>query len=418
MTTDLAPFDEQVEQALLGAMILSTDAIGAALDAVARDDFYLDMHRKTYEVIIDQFTAGGTVDPLLVGKSLPDPMFVHRCMDRCTAVAAAPEYAAVVADLATRRRLIEAAHEIITRSRDADIVEAAQSLVYSAVRERRDSSVQTIGDITSEVLVNLEDATRGVTPNAVPTGFEELDRILGGMLPGQFIIVAARPGVGKSALSAQLARNVAFSGKSVGFFSLEMTGVEIGQRLISAEASVPSELMRDGRMDGEQWGAVTRAAEVINALPLTVDSTGAMTPADIRARCRRFDGNLGLVVVDYLQLMTHHEKTNTRNDELSGITRSLKLLAKELRVPIIACSQLNRDPARQKREPQLSDLRDSGAIEQDADIVLMLDRDLDDDSPTADLFIRKHRNGRTGKFQLDYEAEYTRFAKFTGRGTR
>jgi replicative DNA helicase len=280
--------------------------------------------------------------------------------------------------------------------------------------------VASLHELVDQAMTDLEKIQNRESAFAgVPTGFRDVDGLLSGMQAGNLIVVAARPGVGKSSFVTNLARNVAVDGRSpVAMFSLEMSRWEIGMRLLCAEARVPWDLIRNKRVGADDWSRIAQAADTLHEAPLFIVDSGNVTLVEIRAKARRLaarrDG-LGLIIVDYLQLMSHTRRVDNRQQEIAEISRGLKMLAKELSIPVIAVSQLNRDPERrQDKRPQLSDLRESGAIEQDADVVMFIHRD--DSDPTkkglADLIVAKHRNGPTDTIPLTFLPHLTQFRNF------
>src|SRR5438093_566734 len=305
----------------------------------------------------------------------------------------------------------------------AEVIEKLEpGEIYGVSRKREGDEIISIRTLVDESMAALEHiAQRDSRFAGIPTGFQDLDELLSGLQPGNLIVIAARPGVGKSSFVTNIARNVAVDANApVAMFSLEMSRFEIGMRLLCGEARVPWDKVRSGRVATEEWTRIVEAAEVLHEAPLYIVDSGNVTIVDIRAKARRMKSGprgLGLIIVDYLQLMYGHIRTENRQQEVAEISRSLKLLAKELDIPVIAVSQLNRNPeTRADKRPQLSDLRESGSIEQDADIVLFIHRDDSDDRPEvkgkADIVVAKHRNGPTATIPLTYLPHITLFRNF------
>src|SRR6185437_9016041 len=288
-----------------------------------------------------------------------------------------------------------------------------------ARRDDRDE-VAILRELVDQAMLDLESIqNRESAYTGLPTGFRDVDQLTSGLQAGNLVVLAARPGVGKSSFATYLARNVAVGGAPAAIFSLEMSRWEIGMRLLCAEAKVPWDRIRNKRVGPEDWSRIVQAAEVLHDAPLTIVDSGNVTLVDIRAKARRMRTRrqgLSLIIVDYLQLMAHHRRVDNRQQEIAEISRGLKLLAKELDIPVIAVSQLNRDPERrQDKRPQLSDLRESGAIEQDADVVMFIHRDDSEQASkgTADLIVAKHRNGPTDTVKLTFLPQLTQFKNYT-----
>ncbi|MDQ3210680.1 MAG: replicative DNA helicase, partial [Actinomycetota bacterium] len=334
-------------------------------------------------------------------------------------------YAEIVSKTALRRRLISAAADIMERAYastdDAEAVaDDAEQRIYEVARREDRDEMAVLRDLVDQAMLDLESIqTRESAYTGLPTGFIDIDNLTSGLQPGNLIVLAARPGMGKSALAVNMARNIAVANNAVAIFSLEMSRWEIGMRLLCAEARVPWDRIRNKRVGPNDWQAVVQAAEVLHDAPLSIVDSGNTNIVDIRAKARRMrtgKRGLSLIIVDYLQLMGHPgmggRRPDSRQQEIAEISRSLKMLAKELEIPVIAVSQLNRNPeARADKRPQLSDLRESGAIEQDADIVMFIHRDDADPEKKklAELIVSKHRNGPTDNIALGFEPSLTQF---------
>jgi replicative DNA helicase len=428
------PHNVEAEQSALGSMMLSMEAIAAVVEVVKPEDFYRPAHQRIYEAIHGVYARGEPVDAITTVEELKrrqtlepvgGPLYVYNLVESVPTPASAGYYARIVADHALLRRLIEAASQVMAKAyvvpedprRAAD---EAEQLIYAVSRRDEKEEVVPLHDLVDESMSALENIQQRDSAFAgVPTGFVDVDTLLSGLQKGNLIVVAARPGVGKSSFVTNVARNVAVDAEApVAMFSLEMSRFEIGMRLLCGEARVPWDKVRSGRVATEEWTRIVEAAEVLHEAPLYIVDSGNVNIVDIRAKARRLKSRqgLGLIIVDYLQLMSGHMRTENRQQEIAEISRSLKLLAKELEIPVIAVSQLNRDPERrQDKRPQLSDLRESGAIEQDSDIVMFIHRDDSDDPQVkgkADIIVAKHRNGPTATVPLTFLPHLTLFRNF------
>ncbi len=429
------PHDDQAEQCALGGMLLSKDAIADVVEILRGEDFYRPNHAALFGVILDLYGRGepadavtvvaamSTADPRLLGR-LGGAPYIHDLISAVPTAANASYYARIVAERAELRRLVDAGTRITQlgyepRGDTADAVDMAQQIVYDITARRGDSDgFQALADLLQPALDEIEAVgTRGVF-SGVPTGFGDLDRLLNGLHPGQLIIVAGRPGLGKSTVAMDFCRSASIAnGQASAIFSLEMSKIEIVTRLLSAESKVNLATLRSGQLSDQDWTRLARRMGEISEAPIFVDDTPNMTLMEIRAKARRMRqrNDLKLIVVDYLQLMTSPRKVESRQQEVSEISRGLKLLAKEVECPVIAVSQLNRGPEqRTDKRPQLSDLRESGAIEQDSDVVILLHRDdyYDKESPRAgeaDFIVAKHRNGPTDTVTVAAQLHFSRF---------
>ena len=432
----IPPQNLEAEESVLGAMMLSAEAIADVLERLKAEDFYRSAHTTIFSAILDVYARGEPVDAITVAEELKrrgdleavgGHLRIHELVNAVPTPAGAGHYARIVAEAGLLRRLINAAGEIVelgysSPSDPRYAAEMAEELIYRVARHRDEDEVVAMRTLVDEAMSDLERAEQQESAFAgIPTRFTELDRLTAGLQSGNLVVIAARPGVGKSSFVTNIARNVAVeSRKTVAMFSLEMSRWEIGMRMLCAEARVPWERIRNRMTTGDDWGRISQAAEVLHDAPLFVVDSGNVNHVDIRAKARRLRSRTGLdlIIVDYLQLMSHHDRRSVENrqQEIAEISRSLKLMAKEFDIPVIAVSQLNRDPERRAdKRPQLSDLRESGAIEQDADIVMFIHRDDSEDPSvkgTADLIIAKHRNGPTGTVQLTFLPQFTQFKNY------
>jgi replicative DNA helicase len=431
------PHNVDAEASLLGAMMLSQDAIATVLErGLEGEDFYKPAHRQIFDAIRALSVGGEPVDPVTVGDMLRRAALLEgvggldalvRLQNATPAISSADRYAKIVRDTAKLRRVIKAASEIaeIAYSEPADVDKAldeAEGRIYDVSSGNVGEGARQLGDLVVESLGIIE--RRWEDPNAmtgVPTGFDKLDELLLGLQPGALHVIGARPGMGKSALALNIAVNVArLTMRPVIFFSLEMSAYELSQRVLASEASVPSEVLRGAAPNERQWTEIGRAVGRLD-IPLVIDDSPMTSVGSMRARARRTrlaQGDLALIVVDYLQLMGGDVKVENRQLEVSDISRNLKLMAREFNVPIIALSQLSRNlENRSDKKPNLSDLRESGAIEQDADVVMFIYRgDAAGDSTavrgSADLIVAKHRAGRTDSVKLAWIEPFTRFENY------
>jgi len=441
-TDRVPPHNIEAEESVLGSMVLSGEAIASVIEALKAADFYRPAHRRIFESILGIYARGEPVDAITVVEELTrrsaidevgGALAVYNLVETVPTPASAPFYAKIVADHALLRRLIDAASQIMSRAFSVPedprkAADEAEGLMYAVAREDEKEEVVAVRTLVDESMLQLEQIHQRESAFAgVPTGFVDLDNLLSGLQAGNLIVVAARPGVGKSSFVTNLARNVAVGegthdgkGATVMMFSLEMSRWEIGMRLLCGEARVPWDKVRAGRVATEEWTRIVEAAEGLHEAPLFIVDSGNVNIVDIRAKARRLRSSrqgLGLIIVDYLQLMSGHSRYDNRQQEIAEISRSLKLFAKELEVPVIAVSQLNRNPeTRADKRPQLSDLRESGAIEQDSDIVMFIHRDDSDTDPStkgkADLIVAKHRNGPTDTIPLTFLPQLTLFRNF------
>ena len=426
------PNDPLAEQCVLGAMLLSTDAVGEVVDVLVASDFYRPAHEQIFDTIVDLYGRGEPVDPVTVAAQLGrrgllvkigGGPYLHDLLQAVPVASNAGYYAELVREKAVLRRLQDASTRITQWSTagegDIDaIVDRSQAEMMSVTARRSSSDFQPVSALLPGALDEIEAiAGRDGDRGGVPTGFADLDAVLHGLQPGQMLVVGARPGVGKSTLALDLARAAAVShGQPTVIFSLEMSQVEIIMRLLSAEASVPLDSLRSGQMRDDDWAKIAEIMTRVSEAPLYIDDSANLTMAEIRAKARRLKQRHGLrmIIIDYLQLMTTGRRAESRQVEVSELSRQIKLIAKELAVPVVALSQLNRGPEqRTDKRPQLSDLRESGAVEQDADLVILLHRpDLyDPDSSRAgevDLHLAKHRNGPTTTVTLAFQGHYSR----------
>jgi replicative DNA helicase len=428
------PHDLLAEQSALGGMMLSKDAVADVIETVRGIDFYVPKHEVVCNAILSLYSHGEPTDVIAVTDELTKTgelqraggvEYLHTLTSLVPTAANAGYYASIVAERALLRRLVEAGTRIVQmgyagEGEVTELVNNAQAEIYSVTGIEASEDYVPLTMAVDAAVEEIEAAkhTDGKF-TGVPTGFADLDELTNGFHPGQMIIVAARPAMGKSTLALDFARAASIGNNLPSIlFSLEMGKSEIAMRLLSAESSVPLQMMRKGTVDSRDWTTIAATRGRINDAPLFIDDSPNMTLVEIRAKCRRLKQRVGLkmVVIDYLQLMTSGKRVESRQQEVSEFSRALKLLAKELQVPVVALSQLNRGPEqRADKMPALSDLRESGSIEQDADMVILLHREsaYERDSPRAgeaDLIVAKHRNGPTRTITVAFHGHFSRFA--------
>nr|WP_237532247.1 replicative DNA helicase [Streptomyces sp. SID8352] len=420
------------ERAVLGGMLLSRDAIADVVDIITAEHFYQPAHEVLFNAIVTMFAKGEPTDPIAVTNHLREQgtltraggiLAAHDLLKHVPTAANAGYHAEIVRDCATRRRLVTAGATIASlgySGRDAaEAVDAAAAEIASITAIDDDDDFAPVGDDFGDFIEEIEGLGRDGLAMGVPTGFTDLDSLLNGLHPGQVVIVAGRPGLGKSTLGVDFLRSCSIRhGRRSVLFSLEMSRREVQMRITSAEARVALHHIRGGHMTDEDWTRVARRTPDIAAAPLVIDAGPNQTVAQIKAKCRRLkqQGGLDLVVIDYLQLLTAGtSRRDNRQLEVSEMSRSLKLLAKELEVPVVVLSQLNRESEkRQDKKPTKADLRESGSLEQDADVVILVHREdaYQKESPRAgetDLIVDKHRNGPTATITVASQLHFSRF---------
>jgi replicative DNA helicase len=431
------PQDIVAEQCVLGAMLLSKDAIADVVEVLRPGDFYRPAHQTVYDAVLDLYGRGEPADPVTIAAELTrdgtlakigGAPYLHTLIASVPTAANAGYYAEIVRERAILRRLVEAGTKIVQLGYGAasgmggevdDVVDRAQQAVYDVTERRTSDDYFRLEDVLQQAFDEIEAmGSRGTELYGVPTGFRELDELTNGFHAGQLIVIAGRPGMGKSTLGMDALRAASIKNQlSSVLFSLEMSRSEITMRLLSAEAQILLSHLRTGQMTDQDWNRLARRMGEIAQAPMFIDDSPNMSMMEIRAKARRLKQrhDLKLVVVDYLQLMSSPKRVENRQQEVAEMSRSLKLLAKELEVPVVAISQLNRGAEqRQDKRPQMADLRESGAIEQDADMVILLHREdaYERESPRAgeaDLIVAKHRNGQTKDVVVSSQLHYSRF---------
>ncbi|PZS10489.1 MAG: replicative DNA helicase [Acidimicrobiales bacterium] len=425
-------------------MLLSKDAIADVVEVLRVGDFYRPAHATIFDAIIDLYGRGEPADPVTIAAALADrgelmrvggAPYLHTLISQVPTAANAAYYARIVAERAMLRRLVEAGTRIVQLGYGAarqgggdvdDVVDRAQQAVYDVTDRRTSSDYTPLAELLQPAMDEIETiGAHGGVMSGVPTSFADLDALTNGLHPGQLIVVAARPGLGKSTMALDVVRSATIKHNlPAAIFSLEMSKIEITMRLLSAEARVPLHHLRSGRLSEDEWTKLARRIGEVSEAPLFIDDSPNMTMMEIRAKARRLKQrhDLRLIVLDYLQLMSSAKRVESRQQEVAELSRGLKLLAKELEVPVIAVSQLNRGPEqRTDKRPQLSDLRESGSIEQDSDVVILLHRDdyYEKESARAgeaDFIVAKHRNGPTDVITVAFQGHFSRFVDMSVGG--
>ncbi|HEX5246099.1 MAG TPA: replicative DNA helicase [Gaiellaceae bacterium] len=431
------PQNLEAEESVLGAMMISPGAIGAVSEIVDAGDFYRESHAKIYRAALALYAKGEPVDAITLTDELEERaeleavggrVRLHELAALVPATANAAHYARIVHETATLRGLIRAGGEIARLGWErpgetGDLVDQAEQILYDLSQQRVTGEWSEIEELLKESFERITQLYEsGVDLTGTPSGFRDLDRLTSGFQPGNLIIVAARPSMGKSALALCMAANMGVRHNiPVGLFTLEMSKAEVTQRLMCSEAKVESQRLRNGKLAPDDWPRLTAACDKLAKAPIYVDDTGLLNMMEIRSKARRLKArhpNLGLIIVDYLQLLTPSQRRDSdgRVQEVSEMSRSLKILARDLDVPIVALSQLSRAvEQRTDKRPILSDLRESGSIEQDADLVAFVYRDEyyneeSDQQGLAEVILAKHRNGPTDSIKLSFLKRYAKFS--------
>jgi replicative DNA helicase len=444
-TAHVPPQNIEAEESVLGAMLVSEGTLTRVIDEVKlnAEDFYLDKHAAIFRCVHDLYASSTPVDELSVTEGLVQrnqideaggKHYVSELAAKVPAAGNAKHYAEIVQQNSLLRRLLGAGQEIQgwVHERDGEpreLSERAEKLLFEVAHKEQASDFRMLSEILHDEVDRLEKLSTGeLDMTGTPSGFRDIDAITGGFQPGNLVIVAARPAMGKSAIVANIAENVAVKREQpVAFFSLEMSEVELAQRFIACRARISGDKLRKGQVSQKDWPKVVRACNELEAAPLWFDDSSDLGLLDLRAKARRLHaqeqdrGGLGLIIVDYLQLMRSDDPRANRVEQVGQMSRGLKILARELEVPVLCISQLSRAPEqRTPPKPMLSDLRESGSIEQDADLVAFLyredyyrDRDEEPDG-LAEVIIAKHRNGPIGAPKLVFLDRFPKFADFSG----
>jgi replicative DNA helicase len=441
---NLPPQNIEAEESLLSAILVDNTALLEVVEILAVQDFYRTAHQKIFAAISDLFNRGEPIDLVTLANGLKEKghlegvggaAYLARLVDTVPMAVNAQHYARIVHDKAVLRRLIEKANAITKRCFQEhggtdEIIDFAEASIFEITEKKARQAFYPLSKLIDGNIDFLEEKQKNKSMvTGVPTGFTHLDNLTSGFQNSDLIILAARPSMGKTALALNIARNAAVdAGVPVAIFSLEMSKEQLSLRLLCSEARIDSSRLRSGFFSMEDWDRLTDAAGVLSAAPIFIDDSPSLSAMEVRAKARRMkmDKNIGLIVIDYLQLMQGRAGAERRDLEISEISRSLKALAKEISLPVIALSQLNRMlEQRTDKRPRLSDLRESGALEQDADVVAFIYRDevynKEETNPhkgTAEVILAKQRNGPTGEVLLTFLSAYTRFENMAPEGLR
>jgi replicative DNA helicase len=436
----LPPHSVEAEQAVLGSLLLSDGAWDIVADRVVEGDFYRKEHRLIFRAVASLAQQDKPRDVVTLSEWLEQRgdlekaggmLYLGSLANETPSAANVKAYADIVRERSVLRQLIQVGEGIAANAYDAgdravkDLLDEAETSVFRIADEGagRQSGFRNIKDLLSQAVDRIDELfNNGSAVTGLATGFDKFDEMTSGLQPSDLIIVAGRPSMGKTSFAMNIAENAAIRHrKPVAIFSMEMSGEQLAMRMISSLGRINQQNLRTGRLEDSDWPRITSAIAMLSEAPLFVDETPALSPTELRSRARRIkrEHDLGLIVVDYLQLMSVPQNKENRATEISEISRALKALAKELNVPVVALSQLNRSlEQRPDKRPVMSDLRESGAIEQDADVIVFIYRDevYNEDSPdkgTAEILIRKQRNGPTGTCRLTFLGQYTKFENYS-----
>jgi replicative DNA helicase len=425
------PSSSEAEQSVLGSMLIDAQCIPLVIERLRPTDFYYQQNRAIFETFLQMFLAGDTIDPVTVLDKLRENgqfddaggrNYIIQLMDITPTAAHVEEYIRILRDKTLLRETAEAAGKILEsvyagEGSAKDIVENAERLLYDIREGREIKGLYHIKSVIFDVYTQLDELAKnaGKLPG-VPTGIGELDTFISGLNRSELILMASRPGMGKTSIALNIGLHAAkTTGKSIVIFQLEMSREQLGLRLMSGEALIDSRKLRTGTLNDDEWARLAHASEVLGKTSIYIDDNPSLTVADMKSKCRRLGGDLGLIIIDYLQLMQSGKRVENRTTEVGDISRALKIMAKELNVPVFCCAQLSRAAEqRSDKRPMLSDLRESGAIEQDADVVMFLYRDdyynhETAEPNTAECIVAKNRHGSTGTIKLHWMGQYTTF---------
>lgn len=427
------PYSREAELAVIGSVLTDPQSVAEAAEVVGADDFYYAQNREIFAAAMELFNENSAIDFITVSNKLAQAdkleavggiIYLRNAATNVPTTHHVSYYSDIIKEKSTLRKLIKSAGAISGMAYDGadgsdSILQRSEQLIYDVAAGRESNDIVPIKSVlmgSYRQLVENSQSKGGIT--GVDTGFDELNRLTGGFHGGELILIAGRPGMGKSSFAVNIAEHVAITDKNtVAIFNLEMPKEQIVNRILCSQAMVNSVKMRTGDLDGDDWEKIGDVVNKVALSPIYIDDTATITVSQIRAKCRRLKQtkNLTMVVIDYLQLMQSGKRTDSRQHEISEISRSLKILAKELNIPVVALSQLSRaSESRSDKRPMLSDLRESGAIEQDADMVMFLYRDEyynpdSEDKKLAECIVAKNRSGETRTFKLGWKGEYTKF---------
>ncbi len=428
------PSDTIAEQAIIGSMMVNTEAVTSAVEKLRPEDFYREDNREIYSAMLELYSLGKQIDMITVKDQLTlrgtveqigGLAYLATLIDNVPVVSNVESYVKIVEEKSVIRKLINVANGILkvgySQSEDVDtIIEQTEKNVFDVLQDRNTKGYSSLKEVLVNVFDDLEDMYQNKRKiSGIESGFIDLDAKISGLNPSDLIIIAARPAMGKTAFVLNIATYVAMRMKvPVMMFSLEMSAEQMAKRIIACEAEVDNMKLKNADLSSDEWLKLGQASGKISEIPLYIEDTPGLSASELRAKCRKakLEKNIGLIIIDYLQLMESKNKSSSRQQEITEISRSLKILAKELNIPVIALSQLSRaSEARTDHKPLLSDLRESGAIEQDADIVMFLHREDYYNPDTekkniAEVILAKNRSGSTGTVELAWSGQYTRFA--------
>lgn len=438
----IMPHNLEAERSVIGAVLMDNELIASATEILTGDDFYSRQNGLVFDAMRELYTERRPIDPVTLSDKLREkdapeemnnPEFVKEILNAVPSSANLKYYAQIVYEKSTLRRLIRITEEIskncyLAQDKLEDLLEDTEKSIFDLIQSRNTREYVPMSDIVIEVLKKIEEAskTKGHI-TGVSTGFADLDFKTAGLQPSDFILIAARPSMGKTAFSLSILEHVVVKKqKAAAIFSLEMSKEQLVNRLFAMEARIDAQNIRSGNLTDEEWEHLVNASEVLGGAKLIIDDTPGISMTELRSKCRRYkmDQDIQLIIVDYIQLMSSGGRTDSRQQEISDISRSLKGLARELNVPVIALSQLNRAvESRSDHRPMLSDIRESGAIEQDADVIMFLYRDdyynpETEEKNIAEVIIAKQRNGPVGTVKLAWQPKYTRFVNLMREGDR
>ncbi len=434
-------YNLEAEQSVLGSVLIDSKCMDKVAEILPSSDyFYVSGHKKIYALVLEMFTSGEAIDYITLlnklktdddGDSINYKSYLLQLAQSVPSVANVEFYAAIVKDRYSTRLLVSAARDIITSASEGDLeptelINFAEQKIFDIRKGKETSGLQRINEIVIQTFDRLDflNSQAGNELSGIPTGIKDLDRVIMGLNPSDLILLASRPGMGKTSFSLNIAHHVGVvKEKKVAFFSLEMSKEQLVSRMLSAEGRIPGQTLRLGKLSEEEWTRLIEAGDVLSKAPIYIDDTPGITIPEMKAKIRRM-GEADLIIIDYLQLMSSSRRIDNRVQEVSEITRNLKILAKELNVPVLTLSQLSRaSEQRTDHKPVLSDLRDSGSIEQDADIVLFLYREgyyaggevsEDCDHNSGECIVAKNRHGETRSVPLHWQGEFMRFTAREG----
>ncbi len=434
ITTKITPYNAEAEKSVIGSILMDRECLATVIEYVRADDFYDPRNSAVFESIMNLFNMDRPIDVITVAEQLRQNGTFDRVggevylADVASSVSTSANvkfYSKIVSDYSLRRKLIAVSNDISALAYDGTesiekMLDISEQKVFDVSENKNMSGFIHVRDLASRSFAHISEiASNPNNITGIPTGFTKLDEMISGLNKSNLILIAARPAMGKTSFALNIAHYAAMkAGAKVGIFSLEMSDEEIVNRIWFSEAMVENDKIRSGRMQPNDWERLTMALSKISATNIYVDDTAAVSPMDMRAKCRRImaEKGLDLIIVDHIQLMQSSRRTENRQQEITEISRSLKMLAKDLDIPVVALSQLSRaSDGRTDKRPMLSDLRESGAIEQDADIVMMLYRDeyynKDTEHPgEAEVIVSKNRSGSTGTVRLSWQGEFTKFS--------